>query len=76
MRKRAVINKLKKTRQKILDLTIFLPEEKWDEIFLGKWSLKDFFAHLIGWDIWSLKAAREIIKGKLPDYYHKYYDDD
>jgi len=76
MKKKSVINNYIRTRQKIMDLIEPLSEEKWDEIFLGKWSLKDFVAHLIGWDIWGLKASYEILKGKLPSYYYKYYDDD
>src|SRR3972149_7111072 len=74
MKKRIVINRLVKARQKILKLGEPLPEEKWDEVFLGKWSVKDLVAHLIGWDNWGLRATREILKGKLPSYY-KYYDE-
>lgn len=76
MRKRAVINNLVRAREKILELVELLPEEKWNEVWLGKWSISDLVAHLIGWDIWGLKATREILKGRLPGYYYKYYDDD
>lgn len=76
MGKRAVINKLIRAREKILKLVESLSEEKWNEIFLGKWAIRDLIAHLIGWDIWGLKATYEILKGKLPSYYYNYYDDD
>ena len=72
MKKKTVIKKLEQARQEILDLIEPLPENKWNEIFLGKWSLKDFVAHLIGWDIRGLKATREIVQGKLPSYYECY----
>lgn len=75
MRKKSVINKYLKARQKIIELIKPLSEEKWNEVFLGRWSLKDFVAHCIGWDIWGLKAIDEIIKGNLPSYY-KYYNED
>lgn len=38
-------------------------------------SAKDLLAHLIGWDYWNLKAAKEILAGKLPSFY-SYYDPD
>ena len=52
MRKRSVINKLRESREKILNLVEPLSEEKWNEVFLGKWSISDLVAHLIGWDVW------------------------
>ena len=62
-------------RKKIRDLVSSLPPEELDEVFLGTWSVKDILAHLIGWDYWNLKAAKEILAGKLPSFY-SYYDPD
>ena len=72
MKKETVIKRLQQAREKILKQIELLPEEKWDEVFLGEWNLKDFVAHLIGWDTEGLKATQEIIKGKLPRYYQYY----
>lgn len=62
-------------RKKIIDLVSSLPSGQLDEVFLGKWSAKDLLAHLIGWDYWNLKAAKEILAGKLLSFY-SYYDPD
>ena len=75
MKKKEVIGRLVGVRKRILELIGPLSEDKWDRVFLGKWTLKDFVAHLIGWDILGLKATREILQGKLPTYY-KYYKED
>ena len=75
MEKQIVIKKLIKARKKILDLIRPLSKQLWEEVFLGTWSLKDLVAHLIGWDIWGLRATKEILQGKLPSYY-QYYDED
>lgn len=76
MSKREVIKRLSEVRRKILALIEPLDDKRWNEVFLGRWTIADFVAHLIGWDIWGLKATREILKGELPSYYFKYYDDD
>ena len=75
MKKQIVIKKLIKARKKILDLIRPLSKQLWEEVFLGTWSLKDLVAHLIGWDIWGLRATKEILQGKLPSYY-QYYDEE
>lgn len=74
--KKEVIKRLSEARRKILELIEPLDEKRWSEVFLGKWTIADFVAHLIGWDIWGKKATHEILQGKLPSYYYKYYDDD
>lgn len=74
--KKEVIKRLSEARWKILKLIEPLDKKKWNEVFLGKWTIADFVAHLIGWDIWGIKATHEILQGKLPSYYYKYYDDD
>lgn len=73
MEKESVINQYVETRQKIIGLIELLPEKKWNEVFLGKWTLKDLVAHFIGWDVCGLKATNEILRSKLPSYY-RYYD--
>lgn len=72
-KKKYILKRLTLARKEILDLIEPLPEKKWHKKFLGKWTLFDFVAHLIGWDTWGAKATREILKGELPAYY-KYFD--
>jgi hypothetical protein len=31
--------------------------------------VKDLLAHLIGWDATNLRAAKNVLKGQLPDFY-------
>jgi uncharacterized protein (TIGR03083 family) len=42
-----------------------------DETFLGplgRWSARDVVAHLIGWNRYSLRGAKQIVRGELPFY--------
>ena len=43
------------TRGKILEAAASLAPVQQDEVFLGVWSVKDWLAHLIGWDITNLE---------------------
>ncbi|OGO15227.1 MAG: hypothetical protein A2Z14_08385 [Chloroflexi bacterium RBG_16_48_8] len=43
--------------------------------FVGTWAIKDLLAHLSGWDITNLEAAKEILEGKVPSFY-AYHDRD
>lgn len=42
-----------------------------DETFLGplgRWSARDVVAHLIGWNRYTVRGARQIVEGELPFY--------
>ena len=67
--KRRLIAGLIETRSKILDTVLTLAPAEQDRIFLGVWSAKDVLAHLAGWDVTNLKAAKSIRAGKLPAFY-------
>jgi len=67
-----IISGLVETRRRILDVASYLPPEKQDEIFLGVWSARDLVAHLVGWDFTNMEAAKEILAGKLPNFYSHY----
>lgn len=71
-KKEKVISGLTETRRRILNAASSLPPEKQDEIFVGIWSVKDLLAHLIGWDLTNLQAAKEILAGSLPSFYTRY----
>lgn len=51
-----------------------VPEDRWNEIFLGKWSLADIVAHLIGWDFENTKSVQEMLEGKLPSCFANWDD--
>lgn len=74
-KKDRAISGLVEARRKILDVASALSPERQDEVFLGVWSVQDLLAHLVGWDYTNLKAAKEILAGKLPGFY-AYYDRD
>ncbi len=64
-----------KARKKILDAASSLSPEQQDKVFLGVWSLKDLLAHLAGWDYTNIEAVKDLVAGKLPNFY-AYYDRD
>ena len=73
--KAALLGSFVETRSLILeDATRF---ESWqiDQKFIGTWNILDLLAHLRGWDVTNLQSARDILLGKLPDFYRKYDKD-
>lgn len=69
MSKEKTIQGLIAARKKIVALARKAPPEKRAVIFLGKWSVQDLLAHLIGWDYANLEAVRDLRAGKLPHVY-------
>ncbi|MBI3070168.1 MAG: ClbS/DfsB family four-helix bundle protein [Candidatus Levybacteria bacterium] len=68
-KKNRLIYLLQDSRNQIIGQIENLDESRWEEVFLGTWTLKDFVAHLIGWDIWGKKANKDILSGNLPKYF-------
>jgi hypothetical protein len=68
-KKDELIAGLIETRQKILDVVTALTPVQRDQVFLGVWSVKDLLAHLVGWDVTNLKAAKALRSGKPPAFY-------
>ena len=60
---------LKAVRESILSETLALPTKARDRVFLGTWSVMDLLAHLAGWDVTNLQAARDVLDGLLPEFY-------
>jgi hypothetical protein len=56
-------------RKGILEEARAIPPDKQDRVCLGVWSIKDLLAHLAGWDHTNLAAAKDILAGKLPEFY-------
>lgn len=75
MGKHAIISGLTRARKAIIDAARELPEAKRDEIFLGKWSVKDLLAHLVGWDYTNLNSVKEIREGKTPRVFEHWNPD-
>jgi hypothetical protein len=71
-KKDKIILELIETRTKILEAASSLSPEQQDELFLGIWSVKDLLAHLVGWDLANLEAAKEVLAGELPSFYSHY----
>jgi len=71
-KKSKLLNQLLDVRGRILAKASRLPADYADEVFLGTWSIKDLLAHLAGWDLTNLDAAKSILKGELPSFYAHY----
>lgn len=74
-KKQTWINHLVEARRSILELAQTLPAELEDQPFIGVWSIKDLFAHLIGWDQTNTDAITEALQGIYPTFL-KNYDKD
>jgi uncharacterized damage-inducible protein DinB len=68
-RKDELLADLIETRGKIIAAASALSPEKRSQVFLGIWSVQDLLAHLVGWDIANLEAAKAVRAGKLPEFY-------
>ncbi|MBU0494140.1 MAG: ClbS/DfsB family four-helix bundle protein [Chloroflexi bacterium] len=68
-KKSQLITEFVETRRAILDAAAALPPTAQDEVFLGVWSVKDLLAHLAGWDVSNLEAAKAVLAGELPAFY-------
>ena len=75
VKKQQIVAGLIEARREILDAAARLPAEQQDQLFLGAWSVKDLLAHLVGWDLANMAAAREVLAGQLPAFY-AYHDRD
>lgn len=49
-RKQALISEMVSARNEILEVVSRIEASLLDEIFLGEWSVKDLFAHPVGWN--------------------------
>lgn len=65
-KKEEVIAGLVQARRDILARVKTLPGARHDEVFLGRWSVRDLLAHLVGWDVANCESVREIRAGKSP----------
>jgi hypothetical protein len=74
-KKERILSELSTVRSAILAEVTVIPSDMHDHPFLGIWDLKDLLAHLAGWDVTNLAAAREILEGKLPSFY-SHFDKD
>ena len=69
MKKSSLISCLNETRKAILEAAASIPDDRVDEVFIGFWGILDLLAHLRGWDLTNIQAAKDILSGKVPDFY-------
>lgn len=69
IKKDQLLAELQEIRRSILLESSALPAEKRDVAFLGIWSIKDLLAHLVGWDYTNIEAAKNVLIGKVPEFY-------
>jgi len=70
-----LITEFNETRSKVLASARLFSGESVQKVFVGSWGILDILAHLKGWDLTNLDAAKDILLGKVPDFY-AYYDKD
>lgn len=70
LKKDQLISALIEARQNIVREVSRLSGEDQDRVFLGIWSVNDLLAHLSGWDYTYVDAVREVLSGRLPDFYN------
>lgn len=62
-----IVQKLQKSRTLLYELFETIPEDNWFEIIIGgEWSVSDMVVHLIGWDEYLIKQAKDWLKGIDP----------
>jgi len=69
VRKTRLLADLVAARQAVRDAAAAVPAGRWDEVFLGTWSIVDLLAHLVGWDFANLEAAQAILAGRRPAFW-------
>jgi hypothetical protein len=74
-KKTTLIQKFNETRSLVLASARLFTDENVEEAFVGSWGILDILAHLRGWDLTNLESARDILLGKLPDFYAEYDKD-
>jgi hypothetical protein len=74
-KKEQLHSELRDVRSAILVEAARISPDLYGQVFLGSWCLKDLLAHLAGWDVTNLAAAREILEDKLPSF-NAHYDKD
>ncbi|MFA9407075.1 MAG: ClbS/DfsB family four-helix bundle protein [Anaerolineales bacterium] len=67
--KATLIRIFNETRSSILQAASSIPDERVGEVFVGSWGILELLAHLRGWDLTNVEAAKDILAGKVPDFY-------
>ena len=67
--KAILIGNFNDTRSSILKASASIPDDRVDEAFVGSWGILELLAHLRGWDLTNMQAAKDILSGKVPDFY-------
>jgi hypothetical protein len=63
-----LIEKVRASRDGLLKVIEGLTPEAIAQPFtMGKWSVKDVFSHIAGWDVWMRSTIENMLGGKEPD---------
>jgi len=68
----SLINALEDQRERLVGLALSVPAELRKTPFVGKWSLHEVIAHLIGWDRTNINTVDDLLAGRLPPFYDRY----
>jgi hypothetical protein len=69
---RDLIGAFEAQRRLLLDAIRDVPPELRRKPFVGKWSLHEVVAHLIGWDKTNVSTVDSILAGRLPAFYERF----
>jgi len=69
---RSLIDALEEQRERLVALALSVPADLRQTQFVGKWSLHEVIAHLIGWDRTNINTVDDLLAGRLPPFYDRY----
>ena len=69
---RSLIDELEEQRERLVALALSVPPELRKTPFVGKWSMHEVIAHLIGWDRTNITTVDALLAGRLPAFYDRY----
>lgn len=67
-----LIDAFEAQRALLLEAIGAVPPELRKKPFVGKWSLHEVVAHLIGWDKTNVSTVDSILAGQLPGFYERF----
>ena len=62
----SLIDRFNQSQRKLIDAVSGLDEEKANQVWLGKWGVKQIVAHIAGWESAMTEALEKMAKGERP----------
>ena len=69
---RQLIDAFEEQRSRLVEAIRAVPPDLRTKPFVGKWSLHEVVAHLIGWDRTNISTVDSILAGQLPAFYDRF----